>query len=65
MIIRICDLCGVRITPENISRKIGIAQRINMTNEFGMDVEFDLCSDCSDKTTKIFTEMREENGMGL
>lgn len=65
MIIRICDLCGVRITSENKSKKIGVAQRIHMTNEFGMDVGFDLCGDCSDKATKIFTDMKEENGMDL
>lgn len=60
MIIHVCDLCGSRIAENNKQKKIGFPQNLRLINDFGMDVEFEICMGCSDSVTIMFAQMRDE-----
>lgn len=61
MIIHICDFCGTKITPNNISKKIGIQTHMCLTNPYGMNVEMEMCSDCSDKVAEALLKLKDES----
>ncbi len=61
MIVNVCDFCRTELTPNNISKKIGIQTHMRLTNAHGMDVRMEMCAECSDKVADALLKLKNDN----